>query len=111
VTNPELRTADYGLRANLAIVGVVYLAVVTSCICQLVWFYVLRYIGANTGAITLFVQPLVGSLLGLLVLREPVTVALIAGGALIFAALYFTGVPRRERVTSDYQLPEVPAVE
>jgi drug/metabolite transporter (DMT)-like permease len=94
-----------------AIVGVIYLAVVTSCICQLVWFHVLRYTGANTGAITLFVQPLVGSLLGLLVLREPLTVALVVGGALIFAALYFTSVRGHKAVTGEYRLPEAPVVE
>jgi drug/metabolite transporter (DMT)-like permease len=94
-----------------AILGVVYLAVVTSCICQMVWFHVVRFTGANTGAITLFIQPLVGSLLGLLVLREPLTIALLIGGALIFAALYFTSVPGQRIVTSDYRLPETPAVE
>jgi drug/metabolite transporter (DMT)-like permease len=94
-----------------AMLGVIYLAVVTSFICQLVWFHVLRYTGANTGAITLFVQPLVGSLLGLLVLREPLTLALIVGGALIFAALYFTSIPNRKHVSSEYQLPEAPIVE
>jgi drug/metabolite transporter (DMT)-like permease len=94
-----------------AIVGVVYLAVVTSCICQMVWFHVVRFTGANTGAITLFVQPLVGSLLGLLVLREPLTVALVVGGALIFAALYFTSVPGHKVVTGEYRLPEAPVVE
>jgi drug/metabolite transporter (DMT)-like permease len=94
-----------------AILGVIYLAVVTSFICQLVWFHVLRYTGANTGAITLFVQPLVGSLLGLLVLREPLTIALIVGGALIFAALYCTGVPGRKAIAGEYQLPEAPIAE
>ena len=94
-----------------AILGVIYLAVVTSFICQLVWFHVLRYTGANTGAITLFVQPLVGSLLGLVVLREPLTHALIVGGALIFAALYFTSIPKRKHISSEYQLPETPVVE
>jgi drug/metabolite transporter (DMT)-like permease len=94
-----------------AILGVVYLAVVTSFICQLVWFHVLRYIGANTGAITLFVQPLVGSLLGLLVLHEPLTPTLVAGGALIFAALYFTSIPGRKRASGEYQLPEAPIAE
>jgi drug/metabolite transporter (DMT)-like permease len=94
-----------------AILGVIYLAAVTSFVCQLVWFHVLRYTGANTGAITLFVQPLVGTLLGLLVLREPLTLALVAGGALIFAALYFTSIPSRKQVTSDYQLPEAQVVE
>jgi drug/metabolite transporter (DMT)-like permease len=106
-----LASGTFPAISGRAILGVIYLAVVTSFICQLVWFHVLRYTGANTGAITLFVQPLVGSLLGLLVLREPLTLALIVGGALIFAALYFTSIPNRKHVSSEYQLPEAPVVE
>jgi drug/metabolite transporter (DMT)-like permease len=36
---------------------------------------------------TLFVQPLVGSVLGLLVLREPQSTGLYIGGALILVAM------------------------
>jgi len=87
------------------IAGVIYLAVVTSLICHLVWFHVLRVTGANLGAISLFVQPLVGSLIGLLVLGDAFTPALALGAALIFTALYFTTVPDRE-MTVEYALPE-----
>ena len=78
-----------------AIFGVCYLAAVTSAFCYMLWFAVLRYAGAAVGAISLFVQPLVGSLLGLMLLGDPLTPGLIAGAALIFVTLYFTTVPDR----------------
>jgi drug/metabolite transporter (DMT)-like permease len=81
-----------------AILGVFYLAAVTSAFCYLLWFVVLRHAGAAVGAISLFVQPLVGSLLGLLLLGDSLTPGLVAGAVLIFVALYFTSVPERGEV-------------
>jgi len=81
-----------------AILGICYLAAVTSAFCYALWFAVLRHAGAAVGAISLFVQPLVGSLLGLLLLGDPLTPGLVAGALLIFVALYFTTVPDRGEV-------------
>jgi drug/metabolite transporter (DMT)-like permease len=78
-----------------AILGICYLAAVTSAFCYALWFAVLRHAGVAVGAISLFVQPLVGSLLGLLLLGDPLTPGLVAGALLIFVALYFTTVPDR----------------
>jgi drug/metabolite transporter (DMT)-like permease len=78
-----------------AIGGITYLAAVTSALCYLIWFSVLRVAGSSVGAISLFVQPLVGSLLGLALLGDPLTGALLAGAALIFVALYLMTVPER----------------
>lgn len=77
--------------------GVVYLALIPSVLCNLIWFSVLRSSGASLGAISLFVQPVVGVLLGLLVLGDPLTPWLMAGAALIFLGLGLTsfGGPRR----------------
>src|SRR5262249_23252494 len=78
-----------------AIAGVVYLAGVTSALCYLIWFSVLRIAASSVAAVSLFVQPLVGSLLGLALLGDPLTAALLAGAGLIFSALYLMSVPRR----------------
>jgi drug/metabolite transporter (DMT)-like permease len=78
-----------------AVAGVLYLASVTSALCYLIWFSVIRVAGSAVGAVSLFVQPLVGSLLGLALLGDPLTLALLAGAALIFAALYMITVPER----------------
>lgn len=72
--------------------GVIYLALIPSVLCNLIWFSVLRSSGASIGAISLFVQPVVGMLLGLLVLHDPLTPWLIAGAALIFLGLGLTSL-------------------
>lgn len=92
--------AWYALRGFPAVhwpaaASVVYLGLVTSLLCYLLWFAAAPVVGADRGAVTLFVQPLVGALLGLLLLHEPLTLARAVGAALIFLALYLTSVPGR----------------
>lgn len=70
--------------------GVVYLAAVASIFCYFIWFTVARQIGAGASAISLFAQPVVGSLIGLTLLNEPLTISLLIGAGLIFVALYLT---------------------
>jgi drug/metabolite transporter (DMT)-like permease len=67
--------------------GVLYLAVVSSVICYVVWFHVLGRIGANAGAPMLVLQPLTGVLLSVTLLGEPLWVSRILGGLVILAAL------------------------
>jgi len=78
-----------------AALGVVYLAVLPSVVCNFIWFAVIRHVGASLAALSLFVQPVVGSLLGVLLLGERVTPSLLLGGGLIFLALYLTTIPER----------------
>lgn len=75
-----------------AIGGVLYLAVIASVFCNFVWFSIASRIGAGLSAISLFAQPLVGALVGLLFLHEPVTLSLLIGAVLIFVALYLTTI-------------------
>jgi drug/metabolite transporter (DMT)-like permease len=75
--------------------GILYLAVLPSVLCHLVWFSIIRRSGAGIGAVSLLVQPVVGALLGILLLREPMTAGLIAGAGLIFVALYLTALPEQ----------------
>jgi drug/metabolite transporter (DMT)-like permease len=69
--------------------AVAYVAVFTSVISYFLWFWVLRSAGSSLGAISLFIQPVVGACLGLFVLREPSSPGLYMGAALIFVALGF----------------------
>jgi drug/metabolite transporter (DMT)-like permease len=55
----------------------------------------------------LLVQPLVGALLELAVLRDPLTAALVAGATLIFTALYLMTVPERTSMVEE-PLPGTP---
>ena len=67
--------------------AVAYVAIFTSVISYFLWFWVLRSAGSSLGAISLFIQPVVGACLGLFVLREPSSPGLYVGATLIFVAL------------------------
>ena len=71
-----------------AIGGILYLTLITSLFCNLIWFTVARHIGAGLAAISLFAQPLVGAFIGLVFFNEPLTISLIIGALLVFVALY-----------------------
>lgn len=78
---------EFPTATPAAWLAVVYMATATSVVAYTLWFWVIRHAGAALGAMTLFVQPLVGSVLGLLVLREPQSTGLYIGGALILVAM------------------------
>ena len=75
--------------------SVLYLAIFPSVVCFILWFSVIRTTGPSLGALSLFVQPVVGTLLGTWLLGDPITLSLLIGGALIFVALYLTTLPDR----------------
>jgi drug/metabolite transporter (DMT)-like permease len=90
----------------LAISGVLYLALVNSVACYLIWFGVLRFAGATLGALSLLAQPVVGALLGVAVLSDPVLPSTLIGGAcvlicLIVAPLSATSGSRSSLQTND----------
>jgi drug/metabolite transporter (DMT)-like permease len=83
----------FALRSNLAlpgmtaVAGVLYLAFVVSMACYLVWFSVLRRSGATLGALSLLAQPVVGALLGILLLGDPLSPSTLLGGACVLVCL------------------------
>lgn len=82
-----------GLRpawTPLAVLAVVYLAVVVTALGYLVWNRALGQVSAPRAAIFLNVQPVVGALLGVLLLDEPVTAFTLLGGALVVAGVWVT---------------------
>lgn len=74
----------------LAIAGILYLAVVITALGYLAWNYALERVPASQAAIFLNLQPFVGALLGVGVLGEPLTLYIVAGGALILIGLTLT---------------------
>lgn len=80
-----------------AVGGVLYLGIACTVVGYTGWFWGLRHLDAGRAAGTLFVQPLVGTALGLLVLRETATPATLLGGALVVASMYLVTWPRRAK--------------
>ena len=74
--------------------AVAYVAVFTSVISYFLWFWVLRSAGSSLGAVSLFIQPVVGSLIGILVLQEATSPGLYVGAACIFVALALATLQR-----------------
>jgi drug/metabolite transporter (DMT)-like permease len=79
-----------GVRPTLtagAVAGGLYLAVVITALGYLLWNWALVRVGAPQAAVFITVQPVAGALLGVLVLREPLSVFTVGGGLLIVAGL------------------------
>jgi drug/metabolite transporter (DMT)-like permease len=74
---------------------VLYLGIVITGLGYLVWNWALERVSASRAAIYLNVQPLVGALLGVVWLGEPLSVFTVAGGALVVLGLWLavTGRP------------------
>ncbi len=70
-----------------AVAGTLYLALVITAFGYLAWNWALRRVEAARAAIFLNVQPVVGALLGVALLREPLTAFTLAGGGLIVLGL------------------------
>lgn len=71
-----------------ALVGVLYLAIAGTFLAYLGWIVALRSVDATVAAPTLFLQPLVGTFLAVLLLGERVGPATVIGGALIVAGIW-----------------------
>ena len=78
-----------------AIVGTLYLAFVITAGAYLVWNWALARVEAARAAPFLTIQPVVGALLGAVVLGEPVTRFTAIGGALVVLGLWMTVTGRR----------------
>ena len=70
-----------------AVAGTLYLAVVITALGYVAWNWALARVPAPRAAIFLNIQPIVGALLGAVLLGEPLTPFTILGGALVVTGL------------------------
>ncbi len=78
-----------------AVAGILYLGLAITAAGYTVWNWALTRVEASRAAPFLTVQPVVGALLGALVLGEALTRFTVAGGALIVLGLWMTVTGRR----------------
>jgi drug/metabolite transporter (DMT)-like permease len=71
-----------------AIWGTAYLALAVTALGYLVWNYALERVEAPRLALFINIQPVVGALLGVWWLREPLTAFTVAGGVLVLLGLH-----------------------
>jgi len=73
--------------------AVVVLAVVCTALALLVYFALIREVGASRSAIVTYVNPLVAVLLGVVVLGEPLTLGIVVGTPLILLGSVLATAP------------------
>ncbi len=83
----ELSMGDVGMITPAIIGGVLFLGIVATAVAMALWNNSFALLDAGVASLTFFAQPVVGSLLGWLFLREVITPLFLLGGCLIAAGL------------------------
>lgn len=90
----ELAGTPLGAITTGVIAGIVYLGVVSTALAFYLWNRGFELLDANTAALCFFAQPVVGVLLGALLLHEPLGLGFFAGGCLIMVGALVSQVKR-----------------
>jgi drug/metabolite transporter (DMT)-like permease len=86
-------TGQFPVFSTATILGTIYLALIPSVLCYFLWFTAVRRVGASAAAVALLAQPVVGAIIGIQVMGDPLTLSFIIGGVLILGALIVTSIP------------------
>jgi drug/metabolite transporter (DMT)-like permease len=84
----EFVTTGWQMPSMVAWMSIIWLALVCTVLAYLAWFQGLTRVNASVAASTLFVQPLLGPILGVILLKEALTPYTIFGGILIIVSVY-----------------------
>src|SRR6476661_4186601 len=79
----ELSTVGVGAISLGVVAGVLFLGVISTALAMVLWNTAFAYVDANLASLTFFAQPVVGTLLGWLFLKERITPLFLLGGLLI----------------------------
>ncbi|MBG9533566.1 membrane protein [Bacillus thuringiensis] len=86
----ELQAASIGTVNTYVILGVLYLGIVSTAGAFFLWNKGLELLDASIGSLFFFFQPIVGSLLGWLLLNETLNSNFFIGGILIICSVFIT---------------------
>lgn len=79
----ELRTIGAGVITPGIIAGILFLGIICTALAMFLWNRAFALVDAGRASLTFFAQPVVGSLLGWLLLGESITPLFLLGGLLI----------------------------
>ncbi|UCD18417.1 MAG: DMT family transporter [Candidatus Zixiibacteriota bacterium] len=85
-------TADYSEVSWTGWFSIGYMAVVISVAAYVIWYWVLKYLDASRVAIMQNIQPIVATIVAAILLSEPITANLIAGGIVIIGGVILTEI-------------------
>lgn len=83
----ELLTIGAGPITPGIVLGVLFLGIVATAVAMFLWNNAFALVDASRASLTFFAQPVVGALLGWLLLNEPITPFFLLGGLLIGVGL------------------------
>jgi len=81
----ELQTRPIGVIDGWIVLGILFLGIVSTAVAMWLWNRAFALVDASIASLFFFAQPLVGALLGVLLLGQQMTINLWIGGALIAA--------------------------
>lgn len=84
---PLLLFQEWRAPSPVSILSVVWLGVVGSAITYVLYFRLIRTVGSSRTASNTFIQPVVGVLLGALILHESITAQLLLGAGLVVGGM------------------------
>ncbi len=84
----EVLTTGWHPIGIAAWISIVWLALMSTVIAYLAWFKGLAHVDGSSAASTLFIQPLLGTLLAIGLLQDALTPMTIVGGILIMVSVY-----------------------
>jgi drug/metabolite transporter (DMT)-like permease len=79
---------DLSRVSALAWISMAYLIVIHTVICYLIFYYLLTHVSASRVSLFGYIQPVLASLFAWLLLSEPVTASIVAGGALVMTGVW-----------------------
>jgi drug/metabolite transporter (DMT)-like permease len=83
----EIKTQGMGTITPGIIGGILFLGIISTALAMFLWNYAFAELPAAVASLTFFAQPVVGSLLGWMFLRESITPFFLFGGILIAIGL------------------------
>lgn len=93
----ELSTAGVGELSLGVVGGVLFLGIIATALAMVLWNTAFAYVDAGLASLTFFAQPVVGTILGWLILKETITPLFLLGGLLIGIGLVISS---REKSTT-----------
>jgi len=91
----EWQTEEFFFNDTLIILGILYLGIVSTAGAFFLWNKGLELLDAGVGSLFFFLQPIVGSFLGWLVLDEKLDIYFFLGGSLILLGVLIATVQPR----------------
>lgn len=84
----EIATTGWHQPGVMAWIAIGWIALMSTVLAYLAWFRGLEKVDGSAAASTLFIQPLLGTLLAIVLLHDQLTPMTLIGGVLIIASVY-----------------------